>query len=899
MKKLIGLIILYTIRFALSFRYKVNIKGLEKISRLKPGGVLFLPNHPTVFVDPTLVSIAIWRQFPVRPMVVEYMYYTPIMNTVLKMMNAIPVPDFVNTSNSLKKKKADDVIQLVIDDLKKGDNFLIYPAGKTKLQAKEQISASGVHKIIQATPEANIILVKTTGLWGSQFSRALNGNTPNIFKTIFWGIKVVLSNLLFFTPKREVTIEFCPAPEDFPYKSSRAELNRYLEKWYNRPDGIKPQTEKEPGESLNLVSYSRWKEELPSITPSKKIVEEIDCQRVPAEVKEKVLTFLSKISNLPAEQILIDMDLATDLGLDSLDTAEITLFLDDEFEVKNVPVSEMTSVKKVLGLASKQVKFKQVEEKNPTDFKNWFEERNNHLAEIQPGETMIESFLNQCDRMGKAAALADASSGVLSYKDAKLRILLLADYIRTLPGKYIGIMLPSSAAAYLSVLACQLAGKTPVMVNWTVGPKHLESVIEATNLEVILSSWAFLDRLENVDLEGIQDKIILLEEARRSFGIGKKLKALYHSKFSNKNILKAYGSDKKTKDDPAVILFTSGTENAPKGVPLSHENILSNQKAALKTIKLLNDDVLLGILPPFHSFGFTISGLFPLLGGIRAAYFPDPTDGKGVANALATWKATLTCGAPSFLKSAFKNASSEKLNHLRFCFTGAEKAPEDLFHLINKLDHCVLYEGYGITECAPVLTVNLTGKGEKGVGNPLPGVDLMVVSLDDYEPLEQGKDGLILAKGPNVFKGYLNPGLTSPFIEIEGANWYNTGDLGHLDQSGALILSGRLKRFIKIGGEMISLAAIETALKNFIIQSNPEKNSPSLAICAKEEPGEKTKIFLFTTESMTLEEVNQQLKKSGFSNLVKIYKIHELEEIPLMGSGKVNYRLIETTYPLV
>ena len=176
MKKLVGLFWLYLIRIALWFRYRVTIKGLENLNPEtlhKPGGILFLPNHPTVFVDPTLVGLTISRQFAVRPVIVEYMYYTPIVHAIMRFMNALPIPNFGASSNSLKKKRADQAIETVMEDLKKGENFLIYPAGKTKHQAREIISASGVHRILQAVPEANVVLVRTTGLWGSKFSRAL------------------------------------------------------------------------------------------------------------------------------------------------------------------------------------------------------------------------------------------------------------------------------------------------------------------------------------------------------------------------------------------------------------------------------------------------------------------------------------------------------------------------------------------------------------------------------------------------------------------------------------------------------------------------------------------------------------------------------------------------------
>lgn len=889
MRKFIALALLHFVRFLFRFRYRVTIKGAECLDPSilnKSGGVLFLPNHPTVLVDPTLVAMAVWEKYPVRPMVVEYMYYTPVIHSVMKLMNALPVPDFVASNNTLKRKKADEVIDTVIKDLKEGENFLIYPAGKTKHQGKEMISASGVHKIIQATPEANIVLVRTTGLWGSRFSRALDGKTPDLFQSFFWGLKTVLKNFIFFTPKREVLIEFEKAPSDFPYQASRLDMNRYLENWYNQKEG---------GEEIKLVSYSIWKEEFPVVNPPNKEQEAIDLTLISEEVKQKIRAHLSEITGKKQEEITPHLLLADDLGLDSLDIAEVIIYLDDAFDVKGIPVSEMTTVAKAMALAAKQVTFQPVEETDQPHFKNWFDAREKKQSVIPEGRTMIESFLNQCHRLGKKAACADASAGVLTYNECKIRILLLADYIRTLPGEYVGILLPSSVAAYLTALACQMAGKIPIMVNWTVGARHLESIIEISKVQHFLSSWAFLDRLENVDLLPLEGKILMLEDVKREFSLSKKLKALYRSKLSPSSLLRLFGIDKKTEEDTAVVLFTSGTESMPKGVPLSHQNILSNQRGVISTVNILEDDILLGILPPFHSFGFTVTGFLPLMAGVRAIYFPNPTDGKAIAGLLGRWKPSLVGGTPAFLRGIFKNASKEQLKTLRLCFTGAEKAPDDLFRFVGETAGCCLLEGYGITECSPVVTANVTGDAKNGVGAPIHGVELLIVSLEEHKPLKQGEQGMVLVKGPNLFKGYLNPGLASPFVQINNEAWYITGDLGFINSTGALILAGRLKRFIKMGGEMLSLAAIEHVLLESFFSEKQE--GVPLVVCAKEEPGEKTKLCVFSTFPVNQESINEKLREAGFSNLVKVAKVQIIEEIPLMGSGKVNYRVLESQIP--
>lgn len=535
-------------------------------------------------------------------------------------------------------------------------------------------------------------------------------------------------------------------------------------------------------------------------------------------------------------------------------------------------------------------------EEEQQDLSKWKHPVPRFKTQIAHGKTIPEVFLHNCERMKNVPACADMRSGILTYSRMKIGALVLAEHIRHLPGKYIGILLPASVGAYLTVLACQIAGKVPLMINWTIGPRHLKAVRELSKVEVVLSSWAFIERLKNADLTGVDDILEMLESVRREFTLWDKIRGLIRSKMSAKSIMKTFGIDKLSEEDEAVLLFTSGTESMPKGVPLSHHNILSNQRAAFEAVDLYSDDVVLGILPPFHSYGFSASGLMGILSGARSAFYPDPTDGKGLAKAFETWGATVMSGAPTFIKSMLKAASPEQLKTMRLCVTGAEKAPPELFKLMADIgkEQCLL-EGYGVTECSPILTANRPGKPRKGVGSPVPGVELCVVHPETHEMLDKGTEGLILARGPNIFKGYLNPGLTSPFLTVEGKEWYNTGDIGHLDEEDRLTISGRLKRFIKVGGEMVSLLAIESDLLHAASKKAwpVREEGPTLAIIAQERPGEKPYILLVTSFDTDVDQVNQCLRECGFSNLVRVSEVVVMEDIPIMGTGKINYRLLE------
>ncbi len=861
------------------------------------GGIIFLPNHPAVFVDPTLVTIPLWRKFRPHPMVIEYAYYGAGMHGVMKRIGALPVPDITRSRNSVKLNRIEKSLQSVIKGVEKGENYLIYPSGMTKMTGREVIgAASGVHRILQEAPNTKVVLVRLTGLWGSSFSRAITGAAPPFFTTLKRNVVWLLKNLIFFMPRRRVLIEYEPAPADFPWNASRMELNQYLEHWYNRyPSSTGEVSQVEP---FNAVSYAFWGQRLLQPTPTEEVSDkDIDLNRVPESVKWKIFEELGRMAKRPAQDIKPNMHLARDLGLDSLDAADLLLFLEDQFQVHRINPGDLTTVTRLLGIASKQVMGEPDEELDTSSVKNWFKDEGRPTALIpEAGHSIGEVFLHTCDRMGNIPACSDARSGMLTYRQLKMRALLMADIIRDMPGQNIGILLPSSVGATILILATLLARKTPVMVNWTVGPRHLETVVKVSGVEAVLTAWAFIDRLENVDLTGIEDKLIMMEEVRPSISLRQKIRALVGARKSAPKLIQQLELDKVDPESPSVLLFTSGTESQPKGVPLSHRNILANLRASLPCVDLHREDVVHSMLPPFHSFGFTVLGLLPILAGVRAIYSPNPTDAVRCAHDMGKWGVSLMAGAPSFLKGILKASSREQLRRIRLIVSGAEAAPPELLETIHGLGSHVLYlEGYGITECAPILTLRRPGTAENGVGQPIPGVEMIIVHPETHEAVPQGTRGLILAHGPNVFDGYaLGETLTSPFIEIDGTRWYNTGDLGYFDEIGCLILSGRLKRFVKVGGEMVSLTAKEVAhaeqakVRNWKLA----EDGPSIAVLAKETAG-RAEFYAFTAFHTTTIEVNQALRDAGFSNLVKISKVHHLGALPVLGTGKINYRQLE------
>lgn len=889
-------------RIGLWFRYRVTVRGLELLDKKylnKPGGMIFLPNHPSYFIDPVVVPLAVRSYCKPRPVVVEYMFYKRLLHWFMYLVRALPIPDLSHGGNSFKRKRIEKAVQRVIDRVKAGESIFVYPAGRVKDTPREWIGgASAVHTILQGTPEANVVLVRVLGLWGSLFSKAQTGKAPHFKQAAWFVVKTLFKNLIFFCPRREIIVELALPPADFPYQASRLEFNRYLENWYNRPDGLADNPPGYQGESLKLVSYSCWKEELPEVTsPSVKgtmqDAESLDVAEVPPTIRQQIINEVARLADRDPKTITPQLHLATDLGFDSLDIASLIAFLNAQWGVTDIGTEELTTVGKAMAAAAGQFQLSREREEDKGKVSRWMKDRPQGLADMPEGATLHEVFLRNCDRFASRVACADIASGVLTYRQLKTRVLLLAEYLRKLPGPYVGILLPSSCAVQVLILAAQIAGKAPVMINWTMGSRHFENIVQLTGLRAVLSSWRFIDRLDNIEFDGLDDLIVLVEDLTVQLTLKDRLQALRRSYWSADKIVREFQLEGVKGSDTAVLLFTSGTENLPKGVPLSHDNILHNQRAILEAVKIERDERFLSFLPPFHSFGFTITGLLPLLAGMPVYYASDPNDSAFLAATIAKWHITLLCGAPTFLRGILRRGTREQLQSLRLVVSGAEPAPHDFADEVARIGpRTEFIEGYGITECSPVVTLNPPGTPHRGVGIPAPGVELCIVHPETLEPLPVGEQGLILVAGPNVFAGYLGNVGRSPFVTAVGKKWYHTGDLGSLHPDGSLSISGRQKRFIKIGGEMVSLAAIESALEEIAVKRQwlTKTDVPSVVACAQEVAGEKPRIALFTTFDIDVSTANAALRESGFSNLVRIHAVVKVEEIPLMGSGKPHYR---------
>ena len=857
----------------LSLRYSVTTSGLDSIDASQ--GVLVIPNHPAE-IDPLIVSTYLWDLLRPRPVVLESMHNLPFLHPLMRHVRALPMPDMDFEAGPYKRRRIERTIEGIIAALKSGDNILMYPSGRLSVTGEEKLGgASGLPTILKAHPKVNILLVRTRGLYGSIFSKALTaGATPDVHATIKQGALALLKNGIFFSPRRPVSLDFVLNPSDFPRRTDTVTINRYLERFYNHPGP----------EVASCIPLTRWGP-APEC-PAPRVLTQGSLADVPAELEERIFEHIAKVSGTPISNLTVDTKLGDDLGLDSLTIAELLMWLDREFEAHDVELSDIISVGSVLQAALGQLGTTKPRHDIavPASWTEGLEQRAD--PDLRGASSIPSAFLTACTLFERSPATGDERSGVLNWSDVKLRVVTLARYFAALPNSHVGLLFPASVAGSLSVMAAILAGKIPVLLNWTAGKRAILHACESTGLATIVSSRAFLD-IVPTDLHVIEDRFVLLEDIRESLGVKQKLAAKRLASESTPQILDAFGQSQTSADTTAVVLFTSGSEALPKGVPLTHRNILSNVAGVLDAFPLSKSDALLGFLPPFHSFGLTVCTLLPLLCGLRVAYHPNPNESRKIAKAIKAWGATVTAGTPTFLRSILKAGSPEQFNSLRVLVSGAERAPQDLFELIAALPHPVeLLEGYGITECSPVVSMNRLGQPHLGVGKPLAGVTIKLVHPETMEAVPLGEQGLVLVQGPTIFPGYLESEL-NPFVSLHGERWYNTGDLGRLE-NGSLVITGRLKRFVKIAGEMVSLGAVEEALQKHVPSS---EGAPSVALLAKGTEGDgRPRLVLFSSAPLTSEKANEILKLEGFPHLVHIAEVRKVKEMPVLGSGKTDYQ---------
>lgn len=857
-------------RLLLSLRYRWRVVGLEAV-REKPGPYLILPNHPA-FVDPLLLIAALWPSFRMRPLLLETNFRNPLTAPFGYLLRGIRLPEITRASAE-SRRRAEAAVGQVITSLRRGENVILWPSGKLSRDGSEKLGgARTAADVLAAVPDCTVVLVRTRGLWGSMFSFA--DREPFLLPALFRGLMLWAANLFLFAPRRPVSITLeAFRPEQRP-EPTRAAVNRWLEAWYNADT---------PRETPTFVPrhflFGPRRHEFPPPPPPK----EFDLGRVRPQTRAAVAQLIEErlkrpiAADEPAETTLAQ------LGLDSLDALDVTFAVEQRFgfSSESVPMTlgELWAIAE--GLHEKPPP------KPPPP--GWFDRPPDDRPLLIPGQTVAEAFLNQALARRKLLVVADDLAGGVSYEKLVVGSTALAARFGTIPAANVGLMLPASVACDLAFLGLTLAGKLPVVLNWTTGPANLAHAARTAGLTHVVTSRQFVDRVA-VEVPGT--RFVFLEDVRASIGRLELLRRLLAVRWFGgafrRRLLRQLDPDPHR---PAVLLFTSGSEKAPKAVPLTHANIISDQQGCLEALKLGRDNSAIGFLPMFHSFGLTVTGLLPLFVGVPIVHHPDPTDAGGLVRKIAAYRPTLLASTPTFLGFILDRARPGDLDSLRVIIVGAEKCPDRIFTRTKELaPSAAILEGYGVTECAPVVSVNRPGHVKPGtVGDPLPGVEVCVTDLETRQPLPPGRMGMLLVAGPTVFPGYWGHEGPQPFAELAGKRWYVTGDLAELDPTGAIVFHGRLKRFLKAGGEMISLPALE---EPFARRFPPTDAGPRVAVEGVELPGGGRRIVLFTTEDLTLRDANAILWDEGFRGVLRLDDVKRLDKLPVLGSGKTDYKLL-------
>lgn len=868
------------LRRMLGLRYRIQVHGLEKIKKKGPTGILFLPNHPAL-IDPVIVSSQLLDSFAPRPLSDARQLTQPFVRLATSVLNPITIPDS-HEAGPLAKKQILKGMQLVVDALKNGDNILFYPAGRLNRSAQEDLGAnSGVEYILKKIPGVQVIVVRSNGLWGSSFSHAVS--PPSLFGQLRSYLTTLTANLLFFVPKRPVRLDFFE-DEEIHNIGDRQKINHHLESLYN---ALPVHCERWP--------LYWWQKSQPELLPEPKSVEELDAVNIREALKavddHLRKRILEKVAEYAGTVVEGPENLTTNLGLDSIILMELAAWIESEYGVTiNDPGVLETANHCVLAAAG--VVLGTMEKITPPS-EAWFALREEFLLpQTLEGANIGELFLQRTLKTPKQIIFADQTSGERSYRDLLTAVLLLRPQLKKINAKRVGIMLPASVSASIAWLAVILAGKTPVMFNWTSGIGNMENAIRQTEVDTIISATHLCSRVEEIQgchLLEMPVRWLQLDLLFPALTLTQKLSARLRS-----NIFGVWQLRRSLSrgSDEAVVLFTSGSEAQPKAVPLSHKNILANLLDVNKILNFSPTERIIGMLPPFHSLGLSTNIILPLLFGLKTVYYPNPAEPLAIAQLIDAYKTSLMISTPTFLSAIVQAADGEQLASLRTIFVGAEAPPESLTARLNaKSPQAQLCEGYGITECSPLVSLNQPEENVPGtLGRVLPSVEFTVVDDNLRKKQPDNERGLLLVRGPSIFSTYIGLEPGTGFVEYNGKRWYNTGDFVSAEGDRITFL-GRRKRFVKFGGEMISLPAIEAAL----LKGKEDADGTTLAVVAKGGDGHPELVLITAKSSggLHLDAANARIRAAGLSPLHNLRRVIHIEEIPTLSTGKTDYKTLD------
>jgi acyl-[acyl-carrier-protein]-phospholipid O-acyltransferase/long-chain-fatty-acid--[acyl-carrier-protein] ligase len=509
------------------------------------------------------------------------------------------------------------------------------------------------------------------------------------------------------------------------------------------------------------------------------------------------------------------------------------------------------------------------------------------------------SFVQTARRHPFRFAMADGLTPKLAFGAALTRTVFLARRLRSvwLDQKMVGILLPPSVPGALVNLAALLMGKVPVNLNYTASNEVLASCAKQCELKTVITSKAFLERVH------IQPpaQAIMLEDLAEKPQLPERLSAAFISWFLPVRLVeKSVGAGPAAGlDDVATIIFSSGSTGDPKGVVLTHYNVASNVEQLNQVFMLGRDDRVLGILPFFHSFGFTGTLCLPTTIGIGVVFHPNPLESRAIGALVSQYAVTFLLATPTFLQAYMRRCSPEDFGSLQYVMAGAEKLPERISTAFEDRFGIRPLEGYGCTECSPAVTVNTrdfraaqfrqVGAKRASIGHPLPGISVRIVNPETFDPVPQGETGLLLVRGPNVMQGYMNRPEKTAEVLREG--WYNTGDIAAMDEDGFIRITDRMSRFSKIGGEMVPHIKVEDKLHEIMGATD---QTFAVTAVPDERKGERL-IVLHTLPEDKLQECLAQLAKSDLPALWKPRpdQFLHVESLPYLGTGKLDLRRLK------
>jgi len=491
-----------------------------------------------------------------------------------------------------------------------------------------------------------------------------------------------------------------------------------------------------------------------------------------------------------------------------------------------------------------------------------------------------QQFVRMAKKQPKKFAVKDKTTkSDVTYGRALIGALILAKKFRKYDKGYIGIMIPTSAGCALATVAALMSGRVPVMINYSTGAeKNVLYAQEKCNFKTVIASKALLDKIGCPVMEGM----VLIEDIMKGVKTGEKLAAALRTKLPTGMILNSLHKGKE--DDNVAILFTSGSEKDPKVVQLTHKNIASNIINFSEYVGITGDDIILANLVFFHIFGLTVNLWVAFVKGMTMVSYANPTEFSTICKIAREEKPTLMVGTPSFFWGYLQKSEPGDFKSVRIMVAGADKCPDALREGYLKKHAVTLLEGYGATETSPVVSVNSLEYNRPGsIGKVIPNVQVRIENLDTGKECKPGEVGKILVKGDLIMKGYLGePELTAEAIKD---GWYNTGDMGYLDEDGYLWHSGRFKRFVKIGGEMVSLVQVENVMEKYL----PE----GVSCCIVEIPDE---IKGATIVAAVTKDINKVaiLRKMGqeLPNIALPRHFFVIEDLPMMGTGKIDFRSV-------